>query len=44
MGLIKEITYFNCFLAKKVVEDNGSSAELEKLPGLRLPWEPYWIP
>ena len=43
MGLIKEIEYFNCFLAKKVVEDNGSGGA-GKATWPALPWEPTGYP
>jgi len=43
MPLTKEITYFNSFLAKKVVEDNGSS-EAGKATWPALPWNPTGYP
>ena len=43
MPLTKEITYFNSFLAKKVVEDNGSG-EAGKATWPALPWNPTGYP
>ena len=42
MGLIKEIEYFNCFLAKKVV-DNGLSGP-GKATWPSFPWDPTGYP
>ena len=42
MPLIKEITYFNSFLAKKVVEDNGGNPSKATWPS--LPWNPDGYP
>jgi len=45
MGLIKEITYFNCFLAKKVVEKlPGASTLPGKATWPSLPWNPAGYP
>ena len=43
MPLIKEITYFNSFLAKKVVEDDGSGNP-SKATWPSLPWNPDGYP
>ena len=43
MPLTKEITYFNSFLAKKVVEDTGSG-EAGKATWPALPWNPTGYP
>ena len=42
MPLIKEITYFNSFLAKKVVEDDGGIPSKATWPS--LPWNPDGYP
>ena len=42
MGLIKEIEYFNCFLTKKVVDDELSVAGKATWPS--FPWNPAGYP
>ena len=42
MGLIKEIEYFNCFLAKKVVDDGLAGPGKATWPS--FPWEPTGYP
>lgn len=42
MGIIKEISYFNSFLVKKIVEDSAGSPGKATWPG--LPWDPYGYP
>jgi len=42
MPLIKEIAYFNSFLAKKVVEDDGGNPSKATWPS--LPWNPDGYP
>ena len=43
MSVTKEITYFNSFLVKKVVEDNGSG-KAGKATWPSLPWDPVGYP
>ena len=44
MPLIKEITYFNSFLAKKVVENDAESGNPSKATWPSLPWNPDGYP